>query len=271
MNRLLPMAAAAAIAVLVLWYSPAPADPMPFLEFDWQTYQYKIEYYNVPYVNGPGWYWLSAFWNYLSIRPYCEAVDTVSAVCTYTYQVSSEILSAVISGNCTGLMIYDYGVDDTVTEYRGIAGHPDTRWCGYGGYMYSPDCWTFAEIRHVWMGSGVICDRYCWEWPTKIRVYFPNATYRDYVAIDVSFGKYSLSDKYAVIQFDGRNWVITSPAGRTLVLPYTHAYTAVFAPIYDSYRYDKGYAYQWLVYVPEGCKLYVPYPYAVNYTVVSLK
>jgi len=276
------------VALLVLWHSPAPADPMPFLEWDWRTYQYYVEYRDVPYVQGPGWYWLSAFWQYMQVSTYCKAPpqcyyegteqlrwdywnypECRAAACTHRYQVSAEILSAVISGSCAGLTIYDYGVDDRKTVYDGVVLDPNSRECAYGGYESNPACWAAAQLQHVWTGDKVVCTfGACYYWPLTIRVYFPNATYRDYAAIGVSRGKTVLSDKPLVIQFDGRNWILTSPAGRTLALPYARTYAAVFSPIYDSYRYERRHAYQWLVYVPEGCRLYVPYYYAADYAVV---
>jgi len=258
MRWLTPIAGGAAVvALLLLFYSPTP-------------------YYNTEvggyYVEGPGWYWLSAFWNYYgevvncTVPPQCYIYsyyygkyivnwwdpDCRVAQCTITHYISPQRLGNIIEGDCIGLEIHDYNVDDRQTVYVGtmtyMPGRAPPSVC-----IDSPetrlDCWAVAYIEHRWRGwyppQGAITPlRRTNDAPLviKLDVFAPsNIPY----------------------------WSVTTPSGNKFAIPYMKIDPRIIPAAAPQPVLGLPNVYGWLVYVPEGCRLYIPYPASYELAVIT--
>jgi len=249
-------AGAAVVAVLVLFYTGGPSAPIAAL-----APSGGLTNGTVYYVDGPGWYWLSAFWRYYDesrwvckpVNPACYdwrgrfrwgTAECSVANCTKAHYVAVEVLSSVLEGRCAGFTLYDYGVGANYTLYTGP--YVYRYWeCDFDPTL--PDCWPVAYESHVWNDTAP-------PWFKRVG---------GRLVVNVTYATIVTSDIYLAAYFDGELWHISAP-GANFTAPPRRVAIAI-AP-YDPYL--TYHVYRWLVYVPEGCRLYVPYPYAATLTVV---
>jgi len=238
-------AAGATVAVLVLFYTPL-------------AFQGGYGYY----VEGPGWYWLWAFWDYYgetvncTAPPQCYSPDGSFitnwwwypechvATCTLVHYISPQKLGNVFEGNCAGLAVYDYAVNDTQRVYTGplrplLGRRPPPECDEAKSASRRLECWPIAWIEHRWVA----------DYPP------PNATAPKVVVP---------SDRPTVLKFNGVWWEVETPSGDRFAVPHVKLDPRLFPNAEPKPVYGPPHVYRWLVYVPAGCRLYVPYPHAAE-------
>jgi len=275
MNKLtLFTAAAAFVAVLTLFYAPPSTAVFVVL------HDGVVKNVSLPYVEGPGWYWLDVFWFYYNETVYCRPCPQdnlwCATECEVTHILYPEVLSSVVSGTCDGFTVIDFRVDDTKDVYHGTIIYPYA-WRTYTFCQTQrelhPMCYPYAALTHKWIiGES---KRVSISGKVYTLVYIDldlNGTlfYRLKVGWPRSNAPYSaptlVSTKNLTLVLTAGRWWAYTPSGQKFNMPYSPVPIAIVDGHY--LNYPRG-TFYWLVYVPEGCRLYIPYPTSYELTVVA--
>jgi len=279
MNKLtLFTAAAAFVALLTLFYAPPLAGVFPIL------HDGVIKYVSLPYVEGPGWYWLDVFWFYYNETIYCKPCPPnnlwCDTECEVTHILYPEVLSSVISGTCDGFTVIDFRVDDTKNVYQDSIIYPFSWWfytfCQEQRELY-PMCYPYAALTHKWIidvskqmsiDGKVYTLVYVDQDLDGIVFYRIKVKKESWPRSNVLYNAPTLvSTKNLTLILTAGQWWVYTPSRETFSMPYSPVPIAIVDHgNYLDYPRDTFY---WLVYVPEGCRLYLPYPTSYRLTVVA--
>jgi len=282
MNKLNLFAAAAAfIAVLLLFYAPPHSTAVYAV---WRDGVYVKAQGSLPYVEGPGWYWLDMFWLYYNETIHCEPCpqDNVwcATECEVVHVLYPEVLSSVVSGTCSGLTIVDFRVDDTEGVYHGTIIYPQLWWfytfCQTERELH-PECYPYAALSHKWVighakwasvGGEIYTLVYVDSDLNGTILYRLKVEKESWPSSSAPYNTPTLvSTKNLTLVLTSIQWWVYTPSGQKFSMPYSPKSVAIVD--YGYYlNYPRG-TFYWLVYVPEGCRLYIPYPASYELAVIT--